>query len=369
MCVNAAPAKSATAALAKSTPATLAMTGKARQLADMIGDRNAKRMMSFCPQSCLADGSLLSSIPTLRDEYGISNDGLVTFMGNSVAARLDDKAFWAGLSRLNEFGISGDRLVAFMSNSVAVRLDDDDFWAGLSRLGEFNITGDGLVTFMTGSVATRLGDEEFWSGLSRLGEFGISGDRLVRFMGDSVATRLGDESFWAGLSRLVDLGISGDQLVAFTSNSVAARLGDEEFWVGLSRLNEFGISGDRLVTLMTGSVATRLDDDDFMEGLSSLCSELSPPVVVDMLKNNNPFASRVTIAYARSILNIARHLDSHGFSGAKTLKALVGKTPLVGKVSALETILLSANTRESIEAALKPFRGSYAHKRAIAATL
>ena len=144
---------------------------------------------------------------------------------------------------------------------------------------------------------------------------------------------------------------------------------DEEFWVGLSRLDEFGISGDQLVTFMGGSVATRLEDDEFMEGLSSLCSELSPPVVVDLLKSNNPFASRLTTKFARSVLRIARHLDSHGYDGARTLKALVGKTPLVGKVSALETILLSADSPEGIEAALKPFRGSYAHKRAIAATL
>ena len=239
---------------------------EARQLADMIGVSNAKRIMRFCPRSCQPD-ALLSSIPRLRDEYGISNDDLVAFMCSSVAVRLHDEAFWTGLSRLKEFDISGDRLVGFMSNSVAARLDD------------------------------------------------------------------------------------------------------EEFWVGLSRLDEFGISGDQLVTFMGGSVATRLDDDEFMEGLSSLCSELSPPVVVDLLKSNNPFASRVTTKFARSFLNITRHLDSHGYDGARTLKALIGKTPLVRKVAALETILLSADSPEGIEAKLKLFRGSYAHKSAIAATL
>ena len=239
---------------------------EARQLADMIGVSNAKRIMRFCPRSCQPD-ALLSSLPRLRDEYGISNDDLVAFMCSSVAVRLHDEAFWTGLSRLKEFDISGDRLVGFMSNSVAARLDD------------------------------------------------------------------------------------------------------EEFWVGLSRLDEFGISGDQLVTFMGGSVATRLDDDEFMEGLSSLCSELSPPVVVDLLKSNNPFASRVTTKFARSFLNITRHLDSHGYDGARTLKALIGKTPLVRKVAALETILLSADSPEGIEAKLKLFRGSYAHKSAIAATL
>ena len=257
MCVNTAPTK---------VPAVAMTEVQARQLADMIGVSNAKRIMRFCPRSCQPD-ALLSSIPRLRDEYGISNDDLVAFMCSSVAVRLHDEAFWTGLSRLKEFDISGDRLVGFMSNSVAAKLDD------------------------------------------------------------------------------------------------------EEFWVGLSRLDEFGISGDQLVTFMGGSVATRLDDDEFMEGLSSLCSELSPPVVVDLLKSNNPFASRVTTKFARSFLNITRHLDSHGYDGARTLKALIGKTPLVRKVAALETILLSADSPEGIEAKLKLFRGSYAHKSAIAATL
>ena len=94
---------------------------------------------------------------------------------------LEDAAFWAGLTRLGELGITGDGHVTFMSNSVAARLEDEAFWAGLTRLGELGITGDGLVTFMSGSVAARLEDEAFWAGLARLGELGITGDGLVSF--------------------------------------------------------------------------------------------------------------------------------------------------------------------------------------------
>ena len=154
------------------------------------------------------------------------------------------------------------------------------------------------------------------------------------------------------------------------SCSVAARLEDEAFWAGLARLREeFGISGDGLVTFMSGSVAARLDNRDFMDGLSSLCAELSPPVVIGLLQNNDPFASRLTAEYARSILSITRHLDSHGLDGAKRLKSLLGKSPLVGKVPELEALLLSADSRDAIEGVLQRFRGSYAHKRAMAATL
>ena len=308
-----------------------------QRLADTIGDRNAKRLLqTHGVTSRLADGSLLTGIQTLREEFGISGDGLVTFMSNSVAARLENEAFWAGLRRLDqEFGVSGDGLITFMSNSVAARLEGKAFWVGLRRLGDFGIVGPRLVTFMSGSVAARLSDEAFWVGLRRLRELGIVGEGLVTFMSESVAVRLEDEAFWAGLTRL----------------------------------RELGITGDKLATFMNGSVATRLENDDFMDGLSSLCSELSPFVVVGLLKNNDSFSSRLTVAYARSVLSITRHLDAHGFEGAKRLKALVGKSPLVGKVPELEAILLAEQRKDKIEAVLQRFRGSYAEKRAIAATL
>ena len=184
-----------------------------------------------------------------------------------------------------------------------------------------------------------------------------------------MAARLDDEAFWAGLARLGELGISGDRLVTFMSNSVAARLDYEAFWAGLARLGELGISGDRLVTFMSDSMAARLDNRDFMDGLSSLCAGLSPPVVIGLLKNNNGLASRLTAEYARSILSITRHLDSHGLDGGKRLKSLLGVSPLVGKVPELEALLLSAGSRDAIEGVLRRFRGSYAHKRAMAATL
>ena len=91
--------------------------------------------------------------------------------------------------------------------------------------------------------------------------------------------------------------------------------------------------------------------------------------MIGLLKNNNPFASRLTAEYAQSLLCITRHLDLHGLDGAKCLKTLIGKSPLVGKVPELEALLLSAGSRDAIEGVLRQFRGTYAHKRAMAATL
>ena len=181
---------------------------------------------------------------------------------------------------------------------------------------------------------------------------------------------LRSRAFWAGLARLdEEFGIAGDGLVSFVSDGVAARLEDEAFWAGLARLGELGIAGDGLIAFMSDGVAARVDNCDFMDGLSSLCAGLSPPVVIGLLKNNNALASRLTAEYARSILSITRHLDSHGLDGGKRLKSLLGVSPLVRKVPELEALLLSAGSRDAIEGVLRRFRGSYAHKRAMAATL
>ena len=229
---------------------------------------------------------------------------------------------------------------------------------------------DAKRIMQTHGISARLADGSQLDAIPRLREeFGVSGDRLVTFMSDGVEARLEDEAFWAGLARLGELGITGDGLVTFVRESVAARLEDEAFWAGLARLGEFGIAGDGLVTFMSNSVAARLDNRDFMDGLSSLRAVLSPHAVIGLLKNNGPFASRLTAEYAQSILSITRHLDSHGLDGAKRLKRLLGISPLVGKVPELEALLLSADSRDAIEGVLQRFRGSYAHKRAMAATL
>eukprot|EP00966_Prymnesium_polylepis_P272091 6286644-Prymnesium_polylepis.1 len=120
---------------------------------------------------------------------------------------------------------------------------------------------------------------------------------------------------------------------------------------------------------MSNSVAVRLDSSDFMHGVTFMCSELTPSATVAFMKNNNPFASRLTHLFARSVVNIVQHLDSHGFAGAPTLKALVGKTPLVGRIPELEARVLSLQTHGALDEFVKSFRGSYAHKRKMALAL
>jgi len=341
----------------------------------MLGKKNTQKVVRIqAVQNHLVDGTLLRSIQRLKTDFDISGEGLVTFMTHSVAIRLADDTFWVALKRLKEEpGISGDSLVKFMSGSVATRLGDETFWAALKRLEEeHGISGDSLVTFMSDSVAARLGDETLWAALKRLKEeSGISGDSLVTFMSNSVAARLGDETFWAALKRLKEeSGISGDSLVKFMSNSVATRLGDETFWAALKRLKEeSSISGDSLVTFMSNSVAARLSNEDFMDAISLMCSELSPKATVALMANNNPLASRMTLEYAHSIIRTVKHLDSCGFDGSKTLKKLIGRSPLVGKVQELGVLLLSMDTHDDLQAFMQKFRGSYKHKRKMALTI
>ena len=110
-----------------------------------------------------------------------------------MAARLEDEAS-GGLARLGELGISGDRLVTFLSNSVAARLDDEAFWAGLARLGELGISGDG-VTFM--STRWRRGWRTRRSGQGWRGWVSLASRGGWCVPSDSVAARLDDEAFWA----------------------------------------------------------------------------------------------------------------------------------------------------------------------------
>ena len=140
--------------------------------------------------------------------------------------------------------------------------------------------------------------------------------------------------------------------------------------MALARLrDECGISGSELVTFMSNSVAARLCSSDFIDAVAFMCSELSPSGTVSFMKNNNPFSSRLTPAFARSVLSIVHHLDAHGFSGASTLKSMVGKSPLVGSMPELEAKVLCLQTHDALDELVKSFRGSYAHKRKMALEL
>merc|ERR1712187_933102 len=110
------------------------------------------------------------------------------------------------------------------------------------------------------------------------------------------------------------------------------------------------------------------DNETFMDGLLLMSSKLSPGEVAKLMRNS-ALVSRLSPQYACSILNITRHLDSHGLDGAKTLKSLIGETPLGGKVAELEVKLVAMMTRNELEAFLKLFRGSYKHKCEMAAAI
>eukprot|EP00966_Prymnesium_polylepis_P322682 7378925-Prymnesium_polylepis.1 len=59
-------------------------------------------------------------------------------------------------------------------------------------------------------------------------------------------------------------------------------------------------------------------------------------------------ASRMTLVYAESLVAMVLHLEAHGFDTIKVLKALVGKSPLVGKILELSALMLSPSAPAAI---------------------
>ena len=165
---------------------------------------------------------------------------------------------WNGLEILREHDISGKELVKFMNDSVAARLNNAAFWSGLDRLrDDHGIDGKQFVKFMSGSVAARLNDAAFWSDLDRLrDDHGIGGKKLVTFMNDSVAARLGDASFWQGLLTLGSYFVA-PRLVPLMCCGLAYRLNPvyaSQILAIARHLDSYGLDGvGSLISLLPGS--------------------------------------------------------------------------------------------------------------------
>ena len=95
-----------------------------------------------------------------------------------------------GFKRLRDDHLEGKNLVSFMNDSVAARLDDEEFYTGLARLkDEHQIAGEDLVKFMCGGAAKRLGGDAFHTSLTILGRC-MPGTAIARLMCGQIASRL-----------------------------------------------------------------------------------------------------------------------------------------------------------------------------------
>ena len=91
------------------------------ELEQLVGEANAAKLrnVSGIP-SRLGTGVVVKGVTRLRDEHQIDIEGkdLMRIMNASVAARLDDDAFFTGLVRLRDHKIEGGDLVKFMDNKI-----------------------------------------------------------------------------------------------------------------------------------------------------------------------------------------------------------------------------------------------------------
>nr|QFG74178.1 MAG: hypothetical protein [Megaviridae environmental sample] len=238
------------------------------QVKNLLGEKNTKIVLNT--HGILTKLSLLPNFIIKLKAFGFTIDKIVTFMSNSVAARIQDDAFMARLKELKELGFTIDKIVTFMCDGVAARIQDDAFMARLKELIDFGFTIDKIVTFMSNSVAARIQDDAFMARLKELKELGFTIDKIVTFMCDGVAARIQDDAFMARLKELIDFGFTIDKIVTFMSNGVAARIQDDAFMARLKELIDFGFTIDKIVTFMCDGVAARIQDDAFMARLKEL---------------------------------------------------------------------------------------------------
>ena len=148
------------------------------------------------------DSAYKSELDTVKALVGDEAIARRVLSAHGVKSRLASGSIADGIRRLHAMGIRGKKLATLLSDSVAARLGEDVFWAGLVRLrGEFGITSNMLPTFLSGSVAARLGEDVFWAGLVRLrDEFGCnSAILLVSRCGGSFTSRITKTEFCSAL--------------------------------------------------------------------------------------------------------------------------------------------------------------------------
>ena len=128
------------------------------ELERLVGEANAAKLRNVGGiPSRLGTGVVVKGVTRLRDEHQIDIEGkdLMRFMNTSVAARLDEDAFFTGLVRLRDHKIEGGDLVKFMCGGAASRLGVDTFQESLAILGRC-MPSTAIARLMCNHIATRL---------------------------------------------------------------------------------------------------------------------------------------------------------------------------------------------------------------------
>ncbi|KAG5175758.1 hypothetical protein JKP88DRAFT_250019 [Tribonema minus] len=218
-------------------------------------------------KAVLLNGALylnLASVDAVLEAWHqrLGTKNFVTFMCNSVAARLGDPPFDTALEAWHQ-RLEG-RFATLICDGVAARLGEPPFDAVLETWHQR--LGGKFVTLMCDGVAARLGDPALNFDAALEAWHKRLGGKFVTLMCGGVAARLGDPAFDAALEASWHKRLGG-KFVTFLCDGVAARLGDPAFDAALEAWHRR--LGGKFVTFLCGGVATRLGDPAFGAALEA----------------------------------------------------------------------------------------------------
>ena len=226
---------------------------------------------------------IVRGLKILRDEFGVPPADFKTILSGSLAPRLENPAFIAGLHAfVAMFHVTPADLKTILCGSLAVRLESPAFITGLHAfVAMFDVTPADLKTILSNSLAVRLESPAFIGGLQAfVAAFDVTLADLKTLLCGSLVVRLDDPCLIDQVSTFMsETGIARCNLVSVLSHgSVASRLHKPTFRAGVNTLmGELGVKAAELKTILSNSFAARLEKPLFLDFLRWLLLDRKLP--------------------------------------------------------------------------------------------
>ena len=226
---------------------------------------------------------IVRGLKILRDEFGVPPADFKTILSGSLAPRLENPAFIAGLHAfVAMFHVTPADLKTILCGSLAVRLESPAFITGLHAfVAMFDVTLADLKTILCGSLVVRLESPAFIAGLQAfVAAFDVTLADLKTLLCGSLVVRLDDPCLIDQVSTFMsETGIARCNLVSVLSHgSVASRLHKPTFRAGVNTLmGELGVKAAELKTILSNSFAARLEKPLFLDFLRWLLLDRKLP--------------------------------------------------------------------------------------------
>ena len=242
---------------------------------------------------------IVRGLKILRDEFGVPPADFKTILSGSLAPRLENPAFIAGLHAfVAMFHVTPADLKTILCGSLAVRLESPAFITGLHAfVAMFDVTPADLKTILSNSLAVRLESPAFIGGLQAfVAMFDVTLADLKTILCGSLVVRLESPAFIAGLQAFVAaFDVTLADLKTLLCGSLVVRLDDPCLIDQVSTfMSETGIARCNLVSVLShGSVASRLHKPTFRAGVNTLMGELGVKAAELKTILSNSFAARL----------------------------------------------------------------------------